>query len=388
MKKSFPALMLTLILACTACTSEKSDECLRIRGTAQATAQLYLYEILDETNLFVRQLDTIPVLDGGAIDYRNDSIKAGLYFVSPLGKSDIYEALERGKILFLSNGLNKLTWSEDDQATLADSPVNDEYQAFIQKKNELADRSVLDSLDALFYAARDRNDTVEMARLNEVSTPISEAGNARVNSWISGLLKEQRTDLFGSYLFYRYTYSRTALVTTEDVEQMRQSLERFGPEAKAGSYYIKMQQGLDRAQKTVIGALAPDISGETPDGDHLSLSDLRGRYVLVDFWSSSCSWCRKETPYLQKVYNRYKDKNFVVLGVSSDIDREEWTNAIEADGADWSHILLSEEDKNAVFKEYSIVGIPQIYLIDPDGKIADRDLRGPAILEAVAELIK
>lgn len=391
MKKYAYLLVMALLVGFAACTKqEPQSDSIRIVGSAQDVGELYLYDVVDEHYKFIRQLDTIPVGEDGTIEYENDSIGASIYFIAPASREKIQEALERGKIVFLTKGVNKLTWTSDDKAILKDNPVDEEYQAFILKKDELADQSQLDSLYALFYEARDRGDKEEMARLNnEVIPEQEEAGRTRVIEWRNGLLKEQRTDLFGIYLYYTYSFMRTPIRTYEDISNFREALKRFDDDAKASAYYSKMQDTLEKAEKTVIGATAPDIWGETPDGDTVHLTDFRGNYyVLIDFWASHCGWCRAETPELLKAYNEYKDKGFTILGVSSDFKRDDWLKAIDEDGAVWEHILMSDEVRQKTFDAYNITGIPQIYLIDKEGKILARDLRGEDILDAVAEHVK
>lgn len=387
MKRTFYLLALAATVALAACTREQEQtDHILVSGTAQTTGDLYLYEVIDEHYGYIRQVDTLAVSDG-KISYECDTIKPGLYFITTAGKDDLPEAIRNGHTYFLSKGKNILSWSDTEQ-TLIGSPINEEYQAFVQKKEELENKAQIDSISELFYAARDRDDREEMERLNEVSNPIYDEGKARMKAWLGEQLDQQRKDLFGIYLYYTYDFSRTAFETMDEVKDTRAYVEGFDADAKASAYYDKMIQTLDYAEKTVIGATAPDIWGETPDGGTARLTDLRGKAVLIDFWSSTCSWCRAETPNLQEVYNRYKDKGFTILGVSSDFKREAWIKAVEEDGAVWDHLLLSEEDRNKILNDYSVSGIPLILLVDREGKIVARDLRGEDIIDAVTEYME
>ncbi len=133
--------------------------------------------------------------------------------------------------------------------------------------------------------------------------------------------------------------------------------------------------------------MAPAIVGEDKMGKPVSLANFKGKYVLVDFWSSSCTWCRKETPVLLKTYKAFKDKNFTILGVSTDFKRTEWLKAIKDDGAIWDHLLLKGNDRKKIMDDYSIVGIPQILLVAPDGTIIAKNLRGNRIFETVKKAV-
>ena len=140
--------------------------------------------------------------------------------------------------------------------------------------------------------------------------------------------------------------------------------------------------------KLSIGSIAPDLSMQTPEGKMLSLSSLRGKYVLVDFWASWCGPCRAENPNVVMAYNAYKNKNFTVLGVSLDKNKEAWLEAIKTDNLDWYHISdLKQWTSDAVGK-YSIDGIPYNVLVDPQGKIIAEGLRGQDLENKLAEVLK
>lgn len=137
-----------------------------------------------------------------------------------------------------------------------------------------------------------------------------------------------------------------------------------------------------------IGLEAPDFTQKTPDGMDVSLSDFKGKYVLLDFWASWCGPCRRENPYLVKAYEKYKDKNFTILGVSLDTDRnrQAWLDAIKQDGLIWTQVS-DLRTENAAANLYKVVGIPQNYLIDPQGKIVAKNLRGDALLKKLTEIL-
>ncbi|TCD04206.1 AhpC/TSA family protein [Pedobacter frigidisoli] len=129
--------------------------------------------------------------------------------------------------------------------------------------------------------------------------------------------------------------------------------------------------------KTVqVGQVAPAFTVNTADGKPVSLSDYKGKYVLVDFWASWCQPCRQENPNVVKVYNKYKTKNFDILGISLDTDKAAWLGAINADGLMWTHVSELKDFNGETVKKYQVQAIPTSYLIDPTGKIAAKNLRG------------
>lgn len=142
-----------------------------------------------------------------------------------------------------------------------------------------------------------------------------------------------------------------------------------------------------RAQASfVVGGEAPNFSQADPDGKDISLHDLRGKVVLVDFWASWCGPCRRENPNVKRVYDTYKDKGFEILGVSLDNTRDRWLQAIEQDGLPWLHVSDLQGWKNEVAKLYSVSSIPHTILLDAEGRIIARGLRGEQLEAKLAEL--
>jgi LPXTG-motif cell wall-anchored protein len=140
-------------------------------------------------------------------------------------------------------------------------------------------------------------------------------------------------------------------------------------------------------KRSLVGKQAPEISLPDTEGKEVKLSSYRGKYVLVDFWASWCGPCRRENPTVVEAYNRFRDKNFTVLGVSLDKQKEAWQKAIVDDNLNWTHISDLKYWSSAVVPLYGIQSIPFNVLVDPDGKIVAENLRGSALEQKLGEIL-
>ncbi|RFZ92110.1 AhpC/TSA family protein [Mucilaginibacter conchicola] len=163
-----------------------------------------------------------------------------------------------------------------------------------------------------------------------------------------------------------------------DVNELEPLFNSLSDNLKKSDGGRAMKAGLDGLKITAIGSLAPDFTQNDVNGKPVSLSSFRGKYVLVDFWASWCGPCRQENPNVVKLFNKYKGKNFTILGVSLDKNtgKDAWLAAIKNDGLTWTQVSDLQFWNNLAAKLYNVQSIPANFLIDPQGKIVAKNLRG------------
>jgi peroxiredoxin len=173
-----------------------------------------------------------------------------------------------------------------------------------------------------------------------------------------------------------------------DLEGMKAVRAKLDASLAGSEYVNQIESMISRMEKVQVGSVAPDFTLPDVDGNPVSLSSFRGKYVLVDFWAAWCPDCRKENPNIVAAWEKYKDKNFAVLGVSLDRKRDQWLAAIEKDNLTWTQISdLKYWDSEAAVL-YCIRWIPMSFLIDPEGKIVAIGLEGEELHNKLEELLK
>ena len=172
-------------------------------------------------------------------------------------------------------------------------------------------------------------------------------------------------------------------------ESVARALAKMPNRVRQSEIGIRVQNQYYSLRDLNEGDRVPDFTMNTPDGKRVNFyTFLKGKKcVLLDFWASWCHWCRKESPFVQKVYDQYKGADFDVISVSFDTEREKWVKAIEEDGTMWTQVSDLRGTDEGVYKWYDLNGIPAIFLIDEEGRILYKKLRGLAIEEKVKAVL-
>ncbi|MFM6975406.1 MAG: redoxin domain-containing protein [Sphingobacteriaceae bacterium] len=217
--------------------------------------------------------------------------------------------------------------------------------------------------------------------LNKVLSPRFEENLAAYSQATLDFGKQNSSSLAGFYAMGTLDQVKYEQELIEYAETIKGKFDKNN----AVSQFLKRMEAV---KPVSIGQPAPAFEMPSTDGKVIRLSDFKGKYVLLDFWASWCGPCRKENPNIVRLYNQYKDKNFTIFGVSLDDDQADWLQAIKDDGLNWTQVSELKRWDSPIVNLYKIESIPASFLLDPQGKIIAKNLRGEELAQFLAKTLK
>ena len=290
---------------------------------------------------------------------------------------------EANQVLLLLDNKTRVQLSGDAKSLPATYAVKGSKDAEVlrqltQTMNE--SKAQLEDIGKRYNAAGQTGKADEMKSIEKEYYTIQSGTTAKVK----GLIRRNATSVVSGFAVGAFINPEEEFTFADSVAVLQRKANPNSPFTK------ELTARLEPMRATALGTTAPEINLPTPAGSKLALSSLRGKYVLIDFWASWCGPCRQENPNVVKAYNQFKDKGkgFTIYSVSLDQDKGKWEKAIAADGLTWHHVSDLAGWQSVAGAAYGVKAIPQSFLIDPQGKIIGKNLRGEALAAKLAEVLK
>lgn len=378
-------ILIALVLLPFVGVAQNNDYRLTIRLSKPAPAAkaylVYEYGMTDQ-----KTLDS-AVLRKSVFSFRGTAgdplVKAVIVIEHAGGRLGSYNAHSDSRVVWLAKGDIRYKGSDSIATAVVTGPrVNIDEASYEDEVLSLG-RKKEDSLNAVYRDASEvkRKDSLFRRALFDLFRAEVKERDSLTLVWIG-----RHPDSYISLVQLQAIAGKNI-----DVSRIEPLFDSLSPTVRASATGRDLAEAINAARYTSIGAMAPDFTEEDTSGRPVKLSDFRGKYVLLDFWASWCGPCRAENPNVVKAYNKYRDKNFTVLGVSLDgpgqAKKAAWQGAINKDGLQWTQVSDVKAWNNAAAREYSIRAIPQNFLIDPSGRIVGRNLRGEELEKKLAEVL-
>ncbi len=374
MQRVLPLLSFSLLLAACGGSGSRQVE-LRIEGAAGRTAYFDRFE-----NGRTYHVDSVTLGSDGSGTLDVPALPLDFYRIA-VGDEQLVVALDSAESVSVEAVAGNLaaptavkgsTHSEAYHGFLTETRTYETKRDALRQRiaAEPANTAAVQELNELNRSFYDR--CVAFTKEQSSSPAVFAAVNRLNIQQELALFKQVRDDM------------RKTMPRSDFYGQFRQGVDQL--EQQEIAMKLQQEEAARLAGMLPIGGVAPEIRQQTPDGGNFALSDLRGKYVLVDFWASWCRPCRMENPNVKRVYDMYHKKGFEILGVSLDRDHGAWVQAIKDDGLPWKHVSDLGFWSNAAAQEYGVSSIPFTVLLDKEGKVLEKGLRAEQLETALARL--
>ena len=251
-----------------------------------------------------------------------------------------------------------------------------------QNKNQQSIDSLSASMEAEFNQLHENDQSLMTDYISYIKGFIDQHSNSLVSIYAVSRLRPPL-----EYISYYEKVSDALNEKAIESDQVKKYQTMVADMKKAMAEQMQREQAMAVNEANLAeGNAAPEFSGSTPDGNQIALSSLKGKIVLLDFWASWCKPCRIENPNVVKLYQKYSKKGFEILGVSLDETQDAWVKAIQQDGLTWKHCSDLKGWKSGIALKYNVNAIPATFLLDKEGKIIAKNLRGEALANKLKEV--
>ena len=289
----------------------------------------------------------------------------------------VLPVIEKSIFLFIGNDNVKITASKPtlDDVVITGSQSQTDYESFMNEVKPLGDFVAMYRQQIQTATTQGEHDSAAIML------------NAAYNIYQSGvdrfINRKKSSPIAALALAYSFDTD-----PNKDVDLLERRMSVLNEDVLKTKYAQSIKNVIASARIGAVGTKALEFTQKDTLGKEVSLSQFKGKYVLIDFWASWCRPCRMENPNVVAAYNEFKEKNFTILSVSLDQDKENWLRAIKMDKLNWTHVSDLQYWGNAVAQLYRVQSIPQNFLVDPNGVIIAKNLRGEELAARLKELIK